>query len=254
MSEASATEPPADPFQLLPKAVYRAIVADLYADIPSPTLTDPERIAERVHAAIGEIASMCPVNAEEARIAARVATADAQARECIRHARAVLNDPVRAMKCHAQANLYMRTANAARALLLREQAARHRREAIEAARAQDDWTMHAAAGLLLAADGHPIVPPAPPPPPEPPAPSAPDDDDRFARYDEAEQYAVIYPRRAAEIRAHGGVPPTARYGPPEPATVRALIASTSPVLRQIDRDYAQAGPAGSSCVVSPKGQ
>ena len=67
MSESTATEHPADPFQLLPKAIYRAIVADLYADIAPPTLTDPALIAERVHAAIGEIASMCPVNTEEAR-------------------------------------------------------------------------------------------------------------------------------------------------------------------------------------------
>jgi hypothetical protein len=248
MSEASATEPPADPFQVLSKAVYRVLVADLYADIPSPSLTDPERIAERVQAAIGEIASMCPVNAEEARIAERVATADALARECIRRARAHHDEPIPAMQCQAQANQYMRTANAARALLLRVQAARHKREAIEAARAQDDWTMHAAAGLLLAADGHPIAPPPPPPPPEPPAPSA-ADDDKFARYDEAEQYAVIYPKRAAEIRACGGIPRGATYGPPEAATVRALIASTSPILQEIDRDYGQA-PHG----VSLKGQ
>ena len=70
MSETPATEPPADPFQQLPKAVYRTIIADLYADIPPPHLTDPELIAERVHAAIAEIASMCPVNAEEARTSA----------------------------------------------------------------------------------------------------------------------------------------------------------------------------------------
>ncbi len=50
-------------------------------------LADPALIAERVHAATAEIASMCPV-VEEARMAARVVTADAQARECSRHARA----------------------------------------------------------------------------------------------------------------------------------------------------------------------
>lgn len=54
---------------------------------------------------------------------------------------------------------------------------------------------------------------------------------------------MIHPRRAAEIRAHGGVPPTAAYGPPGPATVRALIASTSPILQQIDQEYALAAPA-----------
>ena len=235
MPEATATEPPADPFQLLPKAVYRTIVADLHADLPSPTLTDPALITERVHAAIGEIASMCPVNAEEARIAARVVTADAQARDCIRHARADFNDPIPAMKCQAQANHFMRTANAARSLLLRIQAARRKRDSVPAAREQDAWTTHAAEGLLLAADGHATAEPLPPP--------AADDDDRFARYDAAEQYALLYPRRAAEIRAYGGVPPTAAYGPPEPEILSALIASTSPALQQIDQEYAATVPA-----------
>jgi hypothetical protein len=244
MSETPATEPPADPFQQLPKAVYRTIIADLYADIPPLHLTDPELIAERVHAAIAEIASMCPVNPEEARIAARVAIADAQARDCIRHARALSNDPIPAMKCQAQANHDMRTANAARSLLLRVQAARRKRESVEATRDQDAWTIHATEGLLLAADGHATAaPPSPAPEPEPPPPPATGDDDRFARYDAAEQYGMMYPRRAAEIRAYGGVPPTATYGPPEPDTVLALIASTSPILQQIDKEYAAPVPA-----------
>ncbi len=230
MSEAPATEPPADPFQLLPKAVYRTIVADLHADLPSPTLSDPALITERVHAAIAEIASMCPVNAEEARIAARVVTADAQARDCIRHARPHYNDPIAAMKCQAQANHFMRTANAARSLLLRIQAARRKHDSVPAARDQDAWTAHAAEGFLLAADGHATTEPPPPPA----------TDDRFARYDAAEQYALLYPRRAAEIRAYGGVPPTASYGLPEPEIVRALIAGTSPILQQIDNEYAGA--------------
>ncbi len=245
MSDAPTAEPPADPFQLLPKAVYRTVVADLYAYVPPPHLTDPELIAERVHAAIAEIASMCPVNAEEATTAARVVIADAQARECIHDARTLPNDPTPAMKCHAQANHYMRTANAARSLLLRVQAVRRKREAIQATCEQDAWTIRAAEGLLLAADGQATAEPPPPPPePElpPPATTA-DDDDRFARYDAAEQYAVMYPRRAAEIRAYGGVPPTATYGPPDAETVQALIASTSPILQQIDQEYAALAPA-----------
>jgi len=241
MTDAPTTEPPADPFQLLPRAVYRTIIADLYAGVPPPDLTDPELIAERVHAAIAEIAAMCPVNADEARIAARAVIADAQARECIRHARTLFNDPIRAMKSQAQANHDMRTANAARSLLLRVQAVRRKREAVQATREQDAWTIHATEGLLLDADGHiPDAPPPPEPAPEPPPPPARDDDDKFARYDAAEQYALMYPRRAAEIRAYGGVPPTATYGPPEPETAQALIASTSSILQQIDKDYARA--------------
>ena len=54
---------------------------------------------------------------------------------------------------------------------------------------------------------------------------------------------MIYPRRAAEIRAYGGVPPTATYGPPDAETVQALIASTSPILQQIDKEYAALAPA-----------
>ncbi|HEY7578157.1 MAG TPA: hypothetical protein VH855_11230 [Acetobacteraceae bacterium] len=163
MSEAPATEHPADPSQLLPQAAYRAVIADLYADLPSPHLTDPALIAERVHAAIAEIASMCPVNPEEARIAGRVVTADAQARECIRHARTLLDDPIPAMRCHAQANHFMRTANAARSLLLRVQAVRRKREAVEAERDQDAWTIHATEGLLLAADRRASAEPPPAP-------------------------------------------------------------------------------------------
>jgi hypothetical protein len=242
MPDAPTTEPLADPFQLLPKAVYRTIVADLYAGVPPPTLTDPELIVERVHAAIATIASMCPVNAEEANIAARVVIADAQAKDAIRHARTLFSDPSRAMKCQAQANHYMRTANAARSLLLRVQAARHKREAIQATREQDAWTIHATEGLLLAADGQPTAQPPPPrqAEPEPPPPPATGGDDKFTHYDVAEQYALLHPERAAEIRACGGVPPTATYGPPEPETVLALIASTSPILQQIDQDYPQA--------------
>jgi hypothetical protein len=185
---------------------------------------------------------MCPVNAEEANIAARVVIADAQAKDCIRHARTVFSDPGVAMKCQAQANHMMRTANAARSLLLRVQAARRKRDAVPASCEQDAWTIHATEGLLLAADGRSAVQPPPKPraEPEPPPPPAAGDNDRFARYDAAEQYALLHPRRAAEIRACGGVPPTATYGPPEPEIVLALISSTSPILQQIDQEYAQA--------------
>jgi hypothetical protein len=244
MSAPPASEHPADPRKQLPIAVYRSIVADLYNCIPPPTLADPELIAERVHAAIAEIACMCPVNAEEGQIAARVAIADAQSRECIRHARTLFNDPIPAMKCQAQANSHMRTANAARSLLLRVQAARHKREAVQATCDQDAWTIHATEGFLLEADGQHVPAPPPPPKPQPEAAArqAAGDDDKFARYDEAEQYAALYPGRTAEIRAYGGVPPTARYGPPDESLVAALLASTSPMLREIDTEYTPRPP------------
>ena len=153
MSDPPATEHPADPFQLLPKALYAPS-----SPISTPTsrahLTDPELIAERVHAAIARSPPCAPSTPRRPH-RRRVVIADAQARECIHDARALPNDPTPAMKCHAQANHCMRTANAARSLLLRVQAVRRKREAIQATCEQDAWTVRAAEGLLLAADGRP---------------------------------------------------------------------------------------------------
>ena len=57
----------------------------------------------------------------------------------------------------------------------------------------------------------------------------------------AEHYALIYPDRAALIRAHGGLPPRLTFGPPEPAIVAALVNGASPALRAI-----AAHPVGSA--------
>jgi hypothetical protein len=149
------------------------------------------------------------------------------------------------MKCHAQANLYMRTANAAGSLLLRVQAARRKREALPANCDQDAWVEHCAAGLMSAAakgDPTPDLPPPPVPEPEPAAPPQ-TADERYASYTEAEHYAINYPRRAAEIRAHGGVPPDARYGPPDDKLVQEIIAGTGPIFQQLDEEYAATATA-----------
>ena len=254
MSDIQTESQPAPvPHHRLAADLFRFAVFKLHNDVPPPDTKDPELIAQFVNAGIAQIASMVPANAEEIVIAVRILNADAQASDCIRHARSLSNDPTPAMECHAHANHYMRTANAARSLLLRVQSARRKREAVPAFCTSDDWTIHATEGLLAAAAAgddptswpgltRPPEPPPPPPPAEPPPPAASDADAKFASYDEAEQYALIYPNRAAEIRAHGGVPPTARYGPPDAQLVAQLIASASPVLQQIDKEY-QAAPA-----------
>ena len=239
MPDDAATHVPADLIEQLPKAVYRSIIADIHALIPPPFLTDPELIAERVRAAIEEIATMVPVNADEANIALRVVIAEAHAKECTRHARMYFNDTALLLKCEAQANHCQRTANAARALLLRVQSARHKREANRTTCDQDAWTIHATESYLLRADGHGVTEPPPPPAPEPPAPSPPVADDTNApSHTEAELYAMMYPRRAAQIRAHGGMPPNAAFDRPAPALLRDLLAGTTPVLQKIDQEYA----------------
>jgi RecB family endonuclease NucS len=52
---------------------------------------------------------------------------------------------------------------------------------------------------------------------------------------EAEKYAVIYPDRAARIRADRGLPPRLDFGPPEPEIVEALVNGTSRILRELDQ-------------------
>ena len=77
------------------------------------------------------------------------------------------------------------------------------------------------------------TPPAPIPEPPPP-PDAPQPGDDFVTLSEADQYAVMYPRRAALIRKHGGIPPNCTFGPPEPDLAHAIATGTSPILRALD--------------------
>lgn len=51
---------------------------------------------------------------------------------------------------------------------------------------------------------------------------------------EAEHYAMIYPDRAALIRADGGLPARVTFGPPGPELVYAIVNGTSPALLAAD--------------------
>jgi hypothetical protein len=59
---------------------------------------------------------------------------------------------------------------------------------------------------------------------------------------EAEQYAALYPERAALIRRVGRVPDYAMFGPPADDLVQALITARTPPLAALDREFAQACP------------
>ena len=167
------TDTQTNPHHGLTADVFRVAVFKLHNEVPPPNTRDPALIQQFVNAGIAQIASMVPANADEVGIAVRVLSAEAQASDCIRHARGLFNDPAGAMKCHALANHYQRTANAARSLLLRVQTARHRREAVPATCSSDAWTVHATESLLIAAaTGDAIAPPPREPPPPPPAPTS----------------------------------------------------------------------------------
>jgi hypothetical protein len=60
---------------------------------------------------------------------------------------------------------------------------------------------------------------------------------------EAEQYAILYPQRAALIRRLGRVPENVPFGPPAENLVRALVTSRTPALLALDREAAAAHTA-----------
>jgi hypothetical protein len=220
-------------------AIYRDVVYRLHKELPPPDTSDPELINQMIEAAIADIASMLPANGDEVRIAARTVIADARADECARHARTLSNDFAAAMKCLAQANQFTRTANAARALLNRVQAARRKHEANLANCQQDVWTEEALISSMAEAHRatHRSAPPPPPPAAEPQPVTSPEDDP-FAACTEAERFAILHPDRAAGIRAYRGMPPNASYEPPAPALIADILASTSDILQQIDEQFA----------------
>jgi hypothetical protein len=78
-----------------------------------------------------------------------------------------------------------------------------------------------------------------PPPPPPPAPAAVPPPEPAAEpvpdpAAEAEQYALIYPRRAALIRRLGRLPDNPTFGPPEEYLVRAVVNGRTPALLALD--------------------
>jgi len=85
-------------------------------------------------------------------------------------------------------------------------------------------------------EGRGPAPDAPPPPArtEPPAPAL-GEGRGVDIVAEAEQYALIYPERAARIRALGGLPRPCDFGPPSPELVHAIVTGTSPILRALDK-------------------
>jgi hypothetical protein len=217
----------------LPRDVYYQAIHTLSTSLPPPITDSPEDLVRRDNAAIAAVAAMLPVTADEARIAAQFVAADAQAMDSLRLARRYHGDPNLILKCSAQSASMMRQARAARTLLLRVQAERRKLEADSTATDKAAWTEHCAIGLMALALGR-DPPAAMEEPPPPPAPLLPPEEPVPDPIAEAEQYAIIYPQRAARIRALGGLPQPLDFGPPEPYLVQAIITGNSPALRALD--------------------
>jgi hypothetical protein len=220
----------------LPRDMYYQLAHRLRAALPPPVTNSPDDFVRRDNAAIAEAASLLPANAEEASLAAQFVAASAQALDSlalVEQYRTI--DPMRADKCNAQAANMMRQARGFRSLLLRVQAARQKREANATTLDKAAWIEHCAIGLLAQALGRapppPVAEPESPPMPDPQPDEGPPQPDLQT---EADQYAVIYPRRAAQIRACRGLPPRCDFGPPSPELVHAIVTGDSPTLRALD--------------------
>ena len=206
----------------LPRDLYYHALHSLRTTMPAPVSDRPEDLVRRDNAAIADIASLLPANAEEVEIAVQFVSANAQAKECCRlmHLHTATNIHT-AMQCNAQSANMMRQARGARALLLRVQAARHKREADDTALEKAAWIEHSAIGLMADA----LADPPPPPPP----PSRPGNDLPDTPAVEAVRYAFVHPDRAALLRFLGGLPKAALPGfdpaihAPDPAVVDVIV-------------------------------
>jgi hypothetical protein len=190
--------------------------------------------ARRDNEFIAQLACMLPGNIDEASLAAQYIFAQAQAADLLRLARET-DDTDLIVKCSTLSNSMMRQANATRRLFMQLQAARQKREADPKTRDLAAWIEHAAISLMAAALDR--LPPAPPLEPEPPPPEAPphlEPEDKFRGMTPPEQYAALYPRRAAQIRAYRGLPPNCDFGPPPPELVHGIVHGSSTALLALD--------------------
>jgi hypothetical protein len=238
---------PTDLSLQLPRSTYWQLVHMLRRMLPDPEDDTPEALAFRDHAAIAQVAAMLPANADEAFLAAQCVGARLYGMDCIREARGLAKtDPEWQRKCAAQGFSALRESRQARSLLARLQAAREKREADPAATDRAAWSEHCSIGLMMDALGEapaaampePVAAPVAEPPPaaEPPADTEPKRD--LAA--EAEMYAIMYPRRARLIRAHGGLPGNIDFGPPDPELVPVIATGTTLELLALDAEALEA--------------
>ena len=239
---------PTDLSLQLPRSTYWQLLHMLRGILPDPEDDTLEALAHRDHAAIAQVAAMLPANADEAFLAAQCVGARLYGMGCIREARGLAKtDPEWQRKCAAQGFSAFRESRQARSLLARLQMAREKREKDPAATDRAAWSEHCTIGLMTdALAGSPAKPvpvpvepqsvPEPPPAAEPAADEAPKRD--LAA--EAEMYAIMYPRRARLIRAHGGLPGNIDFGPPDPELVPFIVNGTTPALLSLDTELAAA--------------
>ena len=225
----------------IPEPLSRAICADLIGNLPPPADNTQEQRDLRDERAITALAHYIPENAAEAELAADIVAAEFRAKDALRCANRFPNDLAAVERCHRQHALMMRTMHGGLRVLLRMQDERRKLE-------------DAKRPVALLRAGH-LHSGTLPPEPEPglascPPAAAPDAQPaampKYQDMTEAEQYAVIYPDRAAAIRRHGGMPPAATFPPPERDIVEEIATGDSLVFLALDADRPAGGGAESA--------
>src|SRR5450432_2929277 len=141
--------PPHPALDLFPQMYYQ-LVYTLTGLLPPPLDDTPEALRARNHAAVAKVAALLPVNANEADLAAQCIAARAQAEEMLRLLRQHADDIGLVMRLNAQYGSMLRTSLSVHARLMRVQALRHKREAIDGAANRDALALHVAERLMLA--------------------------------------------------------------------------------------------------------
>jgi hypothetical protein len=143
------TSAPPPPSTNLSTSVYHQLVYTLTDLLPPPLDGSPGALRARNHAAIAKVAALLPVNANEIDLAAQCIAARAQAEDILRLLRENAGDIALVIRLNAQYASMVRTSLSVHARLMRVQAVRQKREAIDSAASQDAWTLQVAEQSML---------------------------------------------------------------------------------------------------------
>jgi len=141
--------PPPRPAVDLSQPMYYQLVYTLTGLLPPPLDDSPEALRARNYAAIAKVAALMPVGANEIDLAAHCIAARAQAEEMLRQVRENADDIELVLRLNAQYGSMVRTSLSVQGRLMRVQALRQKRKAIEGAANQDAWTQHIAERCML---------------------------------------------------------------------------------------------------------
>jgi len=220
----------------LPHAVTYDVLQTLRTTMPPPVTGSPDDLESRVATAMAVVIDYHPRDVAEALLAAQIVACDACGKDALRLAIAPDADADARNRCRAQAAGMFRLAQSGLRSLQRSQALRDKAEDAmhPSAMERAGWWFRDASVPAPEAPPDPADAPQPEPAraaPRPPPATDANGEPIFDAIAEAEHYVMIYPDRAALIRAHGGLPRPLTFGPPEPAIVDAIVRGASPALR-----------------------